>query len=347
MVTQTDIAPVTFQYSHTIGRQEVRSGNGFFNPVAITRDEEGLLYVLSRGTETPAFFPCKRVTVFHPDEEEVVAEFGQKIPPEDADESTPNGSFMWPTAVALDSAGIAYVADEWLNRISIYDQERGNWIGMWGTPGEAPGEINRPAGLAFDRDDNLYLVESRNHRVSVFTRDGKYKFGWGRQGSGDGEFDHPWGIEIDHSGDVYVADWRNDRVQKFAPDGTFLMKFGKSGDGEGELNRPTGVAVDKDGHIFVTDYKNDRVQVFRADGSYITAMRGQAGLSKWGAERVYLDPTIVQARDRALNLSEREGAFQGPIAVEVDGDGRVFVLECARHRVQVFTKQTAMFAGEL
>ena len=347
MVTQTDIAPVTFQYSHTIGRQEVRSGNGFFNPVAITRDENDLLYVLSRGTETPAFFPCKRVTVFHPDEEEVVAEFGQKIPPEDADETTPNGAFMWPTSVALDSNGLAYVSDEWLNRVSIYDQEHGNWIGMWGIPGHAPGEINRPAGLAFDKNDNLYMVESRNHRVSVFTRDGKYQFGWGSLGDGDGQFNLPWGIEIDHDGDVYVADWRNDRIQKFAPDGTFLMKFGESGAGEGQFNRPTGVAVDKDGHIFVTDYKNDRVQVFRADGGYITTMRGQAGLSKWGAERVYLDPTIVQARNRALNLAEREGAFQGPIAVEVDDDGHVFVLECARHRVQVFTKQTAMFAGEL
>ena len=70
-------------------------------------------------------------------------------------------------------------------------------------------------------------------------------------------------------------------------------------------------------------------------------------VAKWGAERVYLDPTIVQARNRALNLQEREGAFQGPIAVEVDDDGHVFVLETARHRVQVFSKQTAMFAGEL
>lgn len=346
MVTQTEIAPVTFQYSHTIGRQEVRSGNGFFNPVAITRDPDNLLYVLSRGTETPVFFPCKRVTVFNLDEE-VVDEFGQKIPPEEADETTPNGAFMWPTSVALDSEGIAYVSDEWLNRVSIYDREHGNWVGMWGIPGDAPGEINRPAGLAFDKNDNLYMVESRNHRVSVFTKDGRYQFGWGCQGDGDGEFNLPWGIEIDDNGDVYVADWRNDRVQKFAPDGTFLMKIGKSGDGEGEFNRPTGVAVDKDGHIFVTDYKNDRVQVFRADGSYITTMRGQAGLSKWGAERVTLDPTIAQARDRALGLTEREGAFQGPIAVEVDDDGHVFVLECARHRVQVFSKQTAMFAGEL
>lgn len=346
MVTQTEIAPVTFQYSHTIGRQEVRSGNGFFNPVAITRDDNNLLYVLSRGTETPAFFPCKRVTVFSPDAEEVVAEFGQKIPPEAADASTPNGSFMWPTSVALDRAGNAYVSDEWLNRISIHHPDEG-WIAQWGVAGDAPGQINRPAGLAFDRDDNLYEVDSLNHRVQVFTKDGQYQFGWGRQGSGDGEFDHPWGIELDHHGDVYVADWRNDRIQKFAPDGTFLMKFGASGAGEGEFNRPTGVAVDRDGAIYVTDYKNDRVQVFGSDGRYLTTMRGQAGLSKWAAERVYLDPTILRARQRAQNLAEREGAFQGPIAVEVDDAGRVFVLECARHRVQVFHKQTAIFSGDM
>ena len=65
----TEVSPITFGYSHTIGRQENRSGNGFFYPVAITRDDEGLLYVVSRGSETPAFFPCKRplIVVFERD----------------------------------------------------------------------------------------------------------------------------------------------------------------------------------------------------------------------------------------------------------------------------------------
>jgi hypothetical protein len=89
----TEIAPVTFQYSHTIGRQENRSGTGFFYPVAITRDAENRLYVLNRGSETPAFFPCKRVTVFTVDEE-LVREFGEKVQPEVANDSAPAGTFM-------------------------------------------------------------------------------------------------------------------------------------------------------------------------------------------------------------------------------------------------------------
>ena len=341
----TWIAPVTFQYSHTIGRQETRSGDGFFNPVAIARGEGNLLYVLSRGTETPAFSPCKRVTVFTVDEE-LVRDFGQKVGPEDADSSAPDGSFMWPTSVALDSESNVYVADEWLNRISIFNKD-GAWIGKWGTPGDGDGEINRASGLAFDENDDLYLVDSLNNRVQVFTKEGKVLSKWGTAGSGDGEFNIPWGIEIDKHGDVYVADWRNDRIQKFAPDGRFLMKFGRSGQGDGEFNRPTGVAVDKDGTIYVTDFKNDRLQVFDADGSFITKLAGEATLSKWGLERVELDPLAVKGREIAQGLHEREKAFQGPIAVEVDDENRVFVVECARHRLQVFRKQSAIFHGGL
>ena len=342
MVTQ--IAPVTFQYSHTIGRQESRGGNGFFNPVAVTRGPGDRIYVLSRGTETPAFFPCKRVTICSIDEE-YIGEFGEKVGPEDAVPTAHDGAFFWPTSVALDSKGNAYVADEWLNRISIFTQD-GDWIGKWGVPGDGDGEINRPSGLAFDKDDNMYLVDSCNHRIQVFTKDGQFLFKWGTQGSGDGQFNFPWGIDIDQNGDVYVVDWRNDRIQKFSANGQFLMQIGSSGQGDGEFNRPTDVAVDKDGTIYVADYKNDRLQVFDADGSFITVVEGQATLSKWARERVDLDPVILRGRQKAQNLEDREGPFQGPISVDVDDQGRVFVAETARHRLQVFLKQSSLYAGD-
>lgn len=339
----TEIAPVTFQYSHTIGRQEVRSGTGFFYPVAITRDQENNLYVLNRGSETPAFFPCKRVTVFTIDEE-LVREFGEKIPPEDADASAPDGTLMWPTSVALDSNGIAYVSDEWLNRISVYNKE-GVCTGTWGKVGSGEGEFDRPSGLAFDANDNLYLVDSLNHRIQVYSKEGKFLSSWGQRGTGDGEFDHPWGIDIDNKGDVYIADWRNDRIQKFTADGKFLMKFGSSGQGDGEFYRPTGVAVDKEGIIYVADFKNDRLQVFDGDGKYITQLAGEATLSKWGRQRVELEPAMVRGREIAQGLEEREKRFQGPIAVDVDDEGRVFVVETSRQRLQVFRKQSALFSG--
>lgn len=342
MVTQT--IPLTFQYSHTIGRQETRGGDGFFYPVALARGSANRLYVLSRGTETPVFWPCKRVTICSIDEE-YIGQFGEKIQPEDAKAyAAPDGTFFWPTSLALDSQENVYVADEWLNRISIFTKD-GDWIGKWGTPGAGDGELNRPSGLAFSADDRLYLVDSRNNRIQVFTKDGQFLAQWGRSGSGPGEFNAPWGLTVDQHGEVYVADWRNDRIQKFTADGRFLMQFGTSGQGDGEFNRPTGVAVDKEGTIYVTDYKNDRLQVFDADGSFITKLAGEATLSKWGRARVEIDPSMVRARTLAQGLEEREKPFQGPIAVTVDAENRVFVAECARHRLQVFYKQLPLFAG--
>ncbi len=188
-------------------------------------------------------------------------------------------------------------------------------------------------------------MDSLNNRVQVFSKDGKFLSKWGTAGSGDGEFNIPWGIEIDQKGDVYVADWRNDRIQKFTPDGRFLMKFGTSGQGDGEFNRPTGVAVDKDGTIYVADFKNDRLQVFDGEGNYLTKLTGEATLSRWGKERVELDPTAPRRIEMAQGLHEREKVFQGPIAVEVDDEGRVFVVEVARHRLQIFRKQSATFQG--
>ena len=62
-----------------------------------------------------------------------------------------------------------YVADEWLNRVSIFSED-GEWISKWGTSGGRDGEVCRPSGMAFDADDNLLLADSGNNRVQKFPR---------------------------------------------------------------------------------------------------------------------------------------------------------------------------------
>ena len=163
-------------------------------------------------------------------------------------------------------------------------------------------ELSRPSGLAFDADDNLYVVDSGNNRVQKFTKEGQFLGKCGTPGSGDGEFNMPWGIAIDSQGDVYIADWRNDRIQKFSPDGHFLMKFGTSGAGEGEFNRPSGVAVDKDGIIYVADWMNDRLQVFDVDGSFVTMRTGDGTVSKWGQAKLDANAEMWGERERAHGL---------------------------------------------
>ncbi len=338
MTTQTLAA--SFQYSHTIGRAEF-SGPGFRNPVAMARGAGDLMYVVSRSYE---YRPDgKRVTMCSVDEE-YIGEFARGVTTAgEADASAADGSLIWPTSIALDSESNVYVADEWLNRISVFDKD-GEWIGKWGTQGSGDGEIDRPSGLAVDREDNLLLVDSVNHRVQKFTKNGKFLAKWGSQGSDDGQFHLPWGITTDAEDNVYVADWRNDRIQKFASDGRFMMKFGGSGSGDGELNRPTGVAVDRAGLIYVSDWGNDRLQVFDADGGFVAKMTGDGTISKWGKEKLDANSEMWQEREIAQGI-ERENLFWGPIAVAVDEQDRIFVVESARSRIQVYRKQAPVFFG--
>ena len=298
------------------------------------------MYVVSRAYE--ALHYSKRITICTVGED-YIGQFGRGITMGDTPDPEGDGAIVWPTSLALDADGNVYLADEGLNRISIFTKD-GDWIGKWGTPGDGDGEFNHPSGLIFDKDDNLFLVDSMNNRIQVFTKDGKFLAKWGREGTGDGEFNMPWGIEIDTDGDVFVADWRNDRIQKFSPEGQFLMKFGKSGAGDGEFNRPSGVAVDKDGIIYVTDWRNNRLQVFGPDGSFITQMTGSATISQWAKEKLDANSEMWGERQIAQGM-DREKLFLGPVAVEVDDDGRVFVAETGRSRIQVFRKIPPYFTG--
>ena len=52
----------------------------------------------------------------------------------------------------------------------------GEFIGSWGEEGDGDGQIKGPAGIAFDADQNMYVVDSLNHRVQKFSLDGKYAY---------------------------------------------------------------------------------------------------------------------------------------------------------------------------
>ncbi|MEC8856296.1 MAG: NHL repeat-containing protein, partial [Chloroflexota bacterium] len=178
---------------------------------------------------------------------------------------------------------------------------------------------------------------SMNHRVQSFSQIGEFQSGFGRQGADDGDLEMPWGICIDRNDDIYVADWGNNRVQKFSPSGKLLLKFEESSNNVGSLKGPSGVAVDSDGDVYVTDWGNHRVQIYDAGGQYITALVGDAQEpSPW--HKTYLDgnPEYLKARRRAD--MEQEWRFRRPVAVNVDAEDRIVVLESARHRLQIYNK---------
>ena len=314
----------TFRYDRTLSRFGPGGGTGFVQPVDLAMAGDGRLYVLNRSWE---FLSNVRVTIMTLGEDFIgqFANFGEG-----------DGQATWPTSVALDSDQNLYLADEWLNRISIFNKD-GEYLDRWGVAGSGDGEINRPASIRFDKDDNMYLVDSVNNRVQVFTKGGKFLSKWGEPGSGEGQFNLPWGLTIDSRGDVYVADWRNDRIQKFTAGGQYLAEFGTPGDSAGEFKRPTGLAVDKHGDIYVADCWNDRIQVMTPDGRFITAFTGDANLSKWGSDMVEANQDMKLSRAMVRNM-EPERRLWRPNSLIIDDEGRILIVDSNRHRIQVYQR---------
>ena len=336
----------TFTYSFVAGRSEFE-GTGFRNPMDLALAPDDVIYTVNRCFENRPEGTRINVVKLGDDGEEYITEFGGF--------GERPGQFLWPIAIALDKDINVYVADEYLNRITTYNKD-GEYLSHWGTHGSDNGEIHGPSGLAI-RDDTLFVVDSRNHRIQKFTLDGKYLGQFGGLGVGPGQLNTPWGICLDKDGNVFVADWRNDRIQSFTPDGEWLASFGQPGTGGdatiarrhggirvvpqpvGQFNRPSGVAVDQDGDIYVADWLNNRVQVLTAEGRFITEFTGDAALSKWGVTKIESNPDMIRQRNGVRDFNP-EKVLWAPIAVRVDGRGRVIVADTSRHRFQVYQKNT-------
>ena len=315
-----------YDYSHSLGRLEM-SGTGFRSPVDFAVSAGGVAYVLNRSYEKrPDGVHVTMMTL----DEEYVSEFSSYGEAE--------GQLVWPTSIALDSQGNVYVADEWLNRITIFDQD-GEFLGSWGAPGSGDGELDRPSGIATSADGSLFLTDSRNHRVQKFSLDGQFKGAFGSFGVGPGQFNLPWGIGLDKGGRVFVADWRNDRIQQFTADGRWQASFGQTGSGAGQFNRPNSVCVDGDEDIYVADCFNNRVQVLDSEGRFVTAILGDHQLSRLGKEKLTANPDMIRQRALAYaNNPDYEQRFDHPNAVKIDPHGRVCVLDPVRGRIQVYVK---------
>ena len=148
--------------------------------------------------------------------------------------------FGAPRGIAVDSAGVIYVADEMFGTIRK--------IAPDGTTTTLAGSAAASAGTSKDGVGTLAIIAT------------------------------PRGIAVDSKGNVYVADTDSNAIRKVSADGTVTTLAGKIGepgtaDGKGDAARfsgPRGLAVDKDGNVFVADSDNGAIRKITPDGVVTT-----------------------------------------------------------------------------
>ena len=310
-------------------------GRGFQLPTSMVIRGDGVIFVVSRGkSSTKGSNGIQMVTKDH-DFLGQIGTYGAGL-----------GGMMWPTSVALDSDENLYLSDEYFNKVTKFDRE-GNPISEWGRKGSGEGEFNQPSGLLI-RGEVMYVFDSRNNRIQMYTLGGDFIGQWGSAGEGNAEFNLPWGICDDSEGNIYIADWRNDRVQKFDPQGNHISTI--AGGVDSVLDRPADVAVDSSGTLFVADWGSQRLVVLDQMGNVLETKRGEADLNPWSIEYLASQDDERNARESYVPVYEpdtgdpsevsarMEPYLWDPVSVELDEEGRVYVLETGRHRFQIFER---------
>ncbi len=207
-----------------------------------------------------------------------------------------------PRQIAINKDGQIYVAEEFNHRISIFNPD-GTFASSFGQLGQvyvegdpyfnkisgadSGGVFNRPSGIAIGPSGNIYVADTWNYRIQVFTPDGKFLNSWGQRGEfGDKAqpepFDGFWGprgIAVDSQENVYVADTGNKRIRVYSSNGEYLRDIGSAGSEVGQLDEPSSVTIGADGLLYVADYWNKRISVFTLDGAPSTTYKDANGIS--------------------------------------------------------------------
>ena len=202
--------------------------------------------------------------------------------------------FNFPVDVAVGPKGNVFVlAQAWDDikssaRVEKYSPT-GEFITQWSTgcPVSSLGKI------AVDTQENVYVAESRNHRIHKFDSNGKLLAAWGGSAEKEGRphgglLVRPRGIAFDASGNVYVVS-HFDRVQKFAPSGQFIGTWAKGFKSAGDI------ALDNCGNAFVVQNQIHSIAKLDSEGNW---------LEEW----------------------KSAGQVKGPRSVTVGEKGNVFVV---------------------
>jgi sugar lactone lactonase YvrE len=246
----------------------IGSGARFSSPIGVAVGRDGTIYVTDSGNHRiRTIAPNGAVTTLAGSGREGFA-----------DGTGTGAEFKHPTGIAVDGAGIVYVADTGNRRVRRITPEgdvstlAGSGIQGFAEGPAASAQFDGIFGIAVDEGGAVYVADTGNHLILAIRPDGIVATLAGStvKGFADGmgtaaQFDNPTGLAVDSAGTVYVGD--SDRIRKIRADGavTTLAGGGDQGFANGparaaRFNDPTGVAVDSAGVVYVGDSTNNRIR---------------------------------------------------------------------------------------
>ena len=194
----------------------------------------------------------------------------------------------WGIAVTEDNV---FVTDIILDALLQFSKKDYKLVRRTGTKGRGEGQLHSPTGLCIDYNGDVYVADSWNYRVSVFSKDLNFLkhlftqqlrdprdvkvtpnsvvvLDWSpncihffsRSGAllrscvtqgEDGMVYNPYFFCLDPAGNILITDLSRNNIKILSPSGQLMHTIEKEGHGRGELYLPYGICLSQTGTIFV------------------------------------------------------------------------------------------------
>jgi uncharacterized protein (TIGR03437 family) len=249
-----------------------------------------------------------------------------------------------PLGVALDRNGNLLIADWGNNRVRRINAANGvittvagtGDTGFNGDGGAATNaRINGPENVFVDKDNNIFIADSNNHRIRKVAANGatiSTVAGTGTVGfSGDGgqataaNLSLPTDVAVDSAGNIYICATGNNRIRKVTADGVINTIAGNgntafNGDGilatAAGLSSPQSIALDSAGNFYIADRGNSRIRRVTVNNDAINTLAGgNSGFSPDGSSTV-------------------SALLSAPTGIALDAAGNVFFSDRDNFRVR-------------
>ena len=253
-----------------------------------------------------------------------------------------NAPISFTVGIAVDSAGVLYIADPAFNRVRTIT---GNTIrtiagvdtfGSSGDGGPATrAELDNPTAVAVDSGGNIYISDEFNLRIRkisstgiISTIAGRSHYAGDNGSATDALLHLPTHAISDSAGNIYIADNDNHRIRKITPAGVITTIAGAgrcaySGDGGPAITAnicyPSQMAFDAAGSLYFTD-----------SGNYVVRRVSPTG----GISTVAGKGTSGDTGDGGPAISAQ---FKYPVGLAIDNQGNIYVSDLSSYKVRKFT----------
>jgi sugar lactone lactonase YvrE len=257
----------------------------FYLPSCLAVDTNGAVYVADSGNEVirrlnPSGNSFQSTTIA-----------GTNEVSGSADGTNSVARFDYPTGVAIDTAGVIYVADSFNSTIRKISPVQTGWavntiagsagVFSWNDGSGTNALFNYTRGVTVDKNGVVYATDWGNYEIRMLTpTSSNYSvttiagsvlvYGHLDGTNSSSSFAYPTDIAVDNNGVLYVTDSDNSTVRKIVHSGTNWIVTTMAGipgqigssDGNGAaalFNYPQGIAVDGNGTVYVTEEFNNTV----------------------------------------------------------------------------------------